>query len=364
MLSYHELRQESPELARKMVRKVLRAQEGNVSETSRILGIDRKTVRRSRDGQLPDNSKKPLRSQNKTPVFLENTILTAAKDTGYRYRRLHNYLWNLLKVDIPEDTIKGILKRNDVKKKRVRTVNKRRRPLYDYEHLAPFAEMQLDTKHILDQNALPKNVYQHIQNQRLPLYEWNLIDMATRTRFTAYSHELSALYGKMFMTFVLLWLRTHGIDTHIHIQADNGPEFCLGSKKKEERLNLHLKTMNASFTSIPAGKKYLQGVIERSHRSDDEEFLAIHPLQCHNSREFIAKAQRWQDTWNAARQHFGIAMNGDTPLQKLIQKHVTNPQAILKFPVFHLQQLLPHSHILGGEYLLTNYLLIIRETNP
>ncbi len=69
----------------------------------------------------------------------------------------------------------------------------------------------------------------------------------------------------MFITFILLWLRTHGIHTPIHIQADNGLEFCMGSKRKEIELNDYLKQFNASFTSIPAGKKYLQGVIERSH---------------------------------------------------------------------------------------------------
>jgi hypothetical protein len=38
----------------------------------------------------------------------------------------------------------------------------------------PFSEFQLDTKHLLDKNTLPKEVYEHIKDYNLPLYEWNL----------------------------------------------------------------------------------------------------------------------------------------------------------------------------------------------
>ena len=360
MLTYHEIKKESPELARKLVRKILKQNQGNVSKTALILGIHRATVRRARDGCLHDKSKRPHNSKNKTSSSLEKMILKVAKDTGYRYRRLSFYLFNAFGVFVSENTIKGILKRNNITPKRIRTKNRSRRHLYDYKHLLPFAEMQLDTKHILDQNALPKDVYNHIQSKNLPLYEWNIIDMATRTRFTAYSHELSALYGKMFISFILTWIRSHGIHTPVHIQADNGLEFCIGSKRKEIELNQFLTRFNASFTSIPAGKKYLQGVIERSHRSDDEEFLAIYPSRCNNSYDFIHYAQRWQDTWNAGRPHFGIDMNGLTPLDKLRKSNILCPENLLRFPVLLMEDLLPFSYLLTGQYVLTNYRKISR----
>ena len=355
MLEYHEIRKQSPEIARKLIKKVLHKNNGNISKTASILDICRKTVRRARDGTLEDISRRPHNSPHKTKKYLEDLIIKTAKQTGYRYRRLALYLWNSFGIPISENTIKHVLRRNPVHKKRIRTINKRRRYLYDYKHLLPFAEMQLDTKHILDQNALPKDVYNHIQKKKLPKYEWNIIDVATRTRFTAYSHELSALFGKMFITLVLTWLRTHGINNHIHIQADNGLEFCHGSKRKENELNLHLSVFNASFSSIPAGKHYRQALVENSHRHDDEQFLAIHPIYCHNDQEFIFKAQSWQDTWNTARPHFGIDMNGKTPLDKLTEKCILSPKNLLRFPVFLLEDLLPFSRLLGGTYVLTNY---------
>ncbi|ODA44118.1 hypothetical protein THER_1144 [Thermodesulfovibrio sp. N1] len=34
----------------------------------------------------------------------------------------------------------------------------------------PFSKFQLDTKHLLDKNALTEEVYEHIRTYRLPFY--------------------------------------------------------------------------------------------------------------------------------------------------------------------------------------------------
>jgi len=354
-ISYKELRKISPKKAREILLKILTEQNGNISQTARITGVNRRTVRRVRDGPLEDVSTRPHNSPNQTNTALENLIMIEGKKTGYRYRRLSCYLKNQYGISMSEDTVKAILKRKNIKKKRIRTANKNRRPLYDYEALYPFAEMQLDTKHILDKSALPKEAYEHIKSYDLPIYEWNIIDACSRTRFTAYSHELNATFGRIFIFMIVMWLRTHGITVHINIQADNGYEFCMGSKKKEQYLNEDLAYLNASFVSIPAGKKYLQGIVENSHRHDDEQFLSIHPIRCKNDAEFLLKSQRWQDTWNASRNHFGITMNGKTPLEKLRKKNILCSENILRFPVLLLEDLVKYNHFLGGHYVPTNY---------
>jgi DNA-binding NtrC family response regulator len=65
-MSYHELRETNPVSARMLVRKILAQNNGNVSKTAKILGIDRKTVRRARDGTLEDLSRRPKNIKNKT----------------------------------------------------------------------------------------------------------------------------------------------------------------------------------------------------------------------------------------------------------------------------------------------------------
>lgn len=351
MINYHEIRALLPEKAREVIRKVLVQNRGNVSSTAKILGIERRTIRRARDGTLKDGSRRPHHSPEKIETFLEDLIVKEGNATGYRYRRLSGFLYDKYGLDVSEETVKAVLRRNKVERKKVRTANKRRRPLYDYEALAPFAEMQLDTKHILDLDALPEEVYRHILRYKLPLYEWNIIDAATRIRFTAYSYELSATFGWLFMFIVINWLRVHGVRHSIQIQADNGSEFCSGSKQKEEELNRLLATMGASFTSIPAGKKYLQAIVENSHRHDDEQFLSIHPRRVRTAAGFLQKAQRWQDTWNAARRSWGVSMHGVTPLTKLKQKDDLLSSRIVQFPVFLMEDVLKW----GGSYVPTNY---------
>jgi transposase len=353
MLTYHEIRRLSPEKAREVARKVLSENEGNVSRAARILGVKRDTIRRARDGTLDDVSKRPHSSPNRTASALEDFIIYEGRETGYRYRRLSLFLYDKYGLAIHEDTVKAVLKRMKVEGKKVRTANKRRRPLYDYEHLAPFAEMQTDTKHVLDLDALPSDVYRHILKWNLPFYEWNIIDAATRIRFTAYSHELSATFGWLFMLIAVHWLRAHGIRHHIHIQGDNGMEFCAGSKTKEQELNDLLNPLGSSFTSIPAGKHYMQALVENSHRHDDEQFLSIHPIRCRNDRSFIGKAQRWQDTWNAGRRSQGIGMENKTPLEKLKQKNDLIHSHIIQFPVMLMEDILKT----GGRYVPTNYLI-------
>ena len=340
MITYHELREISPQKARELIRKVLAKQEGDVSKTARILNISRPTVRRARDGDLEDRSRRPLHSPAKTASHFEELIVQEGKRTGFRYRRLAGYLQKKFSIRFSEETVKAVLRRNGVKQKTRKTANARRRPLYDYEALMPFQEMQLDTKHLLDKNALPAEVYAHIKHYQLPLYEWNIIDVATRIRFTAYSHELSAVFGIMFLSLVLLWLRAHNVRIPVHIRFDNGSEFCGGSQRKLDQWNEYLSWFDASLDPIPPGAKHLQAIVENSHRADDECFLMIHAERCQSTAQFLMKAQQWQDTWNCYRPSYGINMHGRTPKEKLIASKTMIQNHVIQFPVLLMEYVL------------------------
>ncbi|AEA34543.1 helix-turn-helix Fis-type [Hippea maritima DSM 10411] len=72
---YHTLRKSNPASARILVRKVLEKNNGNVSKTARILGISRATVRRARDGELNDLSRRPKNIRKKIDCSLEKLIV-------------------------------------------------------------------------------------------------------------------------------------------------------------------------------------------------------------------------------------------------------------------------------------------------
>jgi putative transposase len=358
---YHELRKVSPKKARELVRKVLDQNKGNVSKTSNVLGISRNSVRRARDGNLEDLCRKPNNCPSKTPDNFEKLILMEAKRTGFRYRRLSLYMRRKYSLLFSENTIKAILKRNHVKRKSRRSASGQRRHLYDYEALEPFREFQLDTKHLLDKSALPKDAYEHMKDYGLPRYEWHLMEVATRTRFTAYSHELSATYGFMFIVLVLLWLRTHGVRGQVRIRLDNGLEFCAGSQKKLDEWNKSLSVFGVTLDPIPPGAKHLLALVENAHRSDDEYFLMIHAQRCFDTLGFLEKAQRWQDTWNFYRPHGGLGMKGMTPKEKLKYTRTMVHWHVQLFPVLLLEELLrvvgtPNQffkYLIGGKYLHT-----------
>ena len=334
---YHKIRKFNPELAREIVREKLIKNRGNVSKTAREMGITRVTVRRARDGDLKDKSRAPKNPRRKYREYFIELVKTEAKRTNFRYRRLSKYLYQKYSIEIPESSIKYILK--GLKSKKRRSKNKNMRRLYDYEKLLPFSELQVDTKYILDQKALPESVYNHIKKYNLPIYEYNAIDAKTRMRFTAYSYSLNSTFGSMFIMLVILWLRFHNVKNKIRIRVDNGTEFFGGSNKKLSYFNRMIFVFDSEVYNIPPGAKQLMGIVENSHRADDEYFLSIHPERCKNYKQFLVKAQKWQDTWNSARSSFGIAMNGMTPLEKLRSLNTMISDNIAAFPVILLDDL-------------------------
>ena len=175
MISYHDVREVSPCKARELVRKVLVRNHGNVSEVARVLGISRHTVRRARDGGLDDLSRRPHHSPRKTPDEFEGLIVAEEKRTGFRYRRLSSYLQRKYGLLFSEDTVRAILRRNQVTKRRRRAASGQNRHLYDYEALIPFRELQLDAKYLLDKGTLAQEVYDHIKQHGLPSFEWHIM---------------------------------------------------------------------------------------------------------------------------------------------------------------------------------------------
>ena len=72
-----------------------------------------------------------------------------------------------------------------------------------------------------------------------------MIDLATRGRFTAYSHRLDSTFGFSFIVVVLLWLRGHNVQDPIRIRV--------GSERKEKEWNMMFVMLNARPDPIPRG---------------------------------------------------------------------------------------------------------------
>ena len=83
-----------------------------------------------------------------------------------------------------------------------------------------------------------------------------------------------------FLTLAMLWLRAFGIEGEVALQTDWGEEFGGSNPKKLERLQKrYFEPLRARLVKILLGRKEHNGRVERSHRTDDEEFYYPVPGQ-------------------------------------------------------------------------------------
>ncbi len=264
----------------------------------------------------------------------EKFIIKKFNGSKYGYRRMYRHLkkqdYDVEKV-YTLGNIKGIYRRNEFKAKKIRTTNGERRALYDYDLIAAFEYLQYDVKVIADKHSLPADIYEKFKNSKIfPKYQWTIIDAKTRTRFLAWSHERCSLFGFKFLEYTICWLRAHGITTKINAQMDMGGEFYSGSKRKQKNWNDHFLKYNA-YVYDTEGAKWKQNLVERSHRTDDEEFYCPRGDKVHTITEFLLEAQFWIIYFNN-RSHSGIGMNGLSPKQKLEKLGIINANQICNFP--------------------------------
>ena len=113
-----------------------------------------------------------------------------------------------------------------------------------------------------------------------------------------------------------------------------------GSERKRNEMNKMLGLFETEVYSIPPGAKHLMGIVENSHRTDDESFLIAQGMSFTSVEMFMMKAQKWQDIWNKTRESWGIGMGGKTPLEKLKEAHdgLMNLN-VVNFPVITLESL-------------------------
>jgi hypothetical protein len=305
---------------------------------------------------LKQISRVPKRHLKMATLEQENAIAKLHKKRGYGVGRMKTHIRRTLAgadrrssivkefksvENLTRAQLKGIYKRKKLKPPTRQTGSKQRRRLYDYDSIAVFENLHYDTKTITDLKSLPLDIYNKFKNHpELPVIEWNIMDAASRFRFIAWSHGRTSEFGFHFLVCVLQFIR--GMfpcmrDRPINIGADNGSEFCLGSKEKLNNWNKSLKFLNANFWVYHPNWDIRKNLIERSHRSDDEEFYVPKGPFIKNKKTFLKEARNYFLYFNAARPHSGLSMNGKTPIEKLESRGLKNAEKLLTFPTMILE---------------------------
>lgn len=250
----------------------------NAGLVCRRCGISRPTlrkwVRRYKEAEiegLKDLSRRPKHSP-KTKVFEreEELMLTLRKRRKLGARRLQSELKRHHELSFSLVTIHKVLKRNNADPlKRY----KRKKEYKRYSRPIPGERVQIDTCKIA-----------------LGLYQYTAVDDCTRFR-------VLGLYEKRTASNTLLFLERliEQMPFSIQrIQTDRRKEF-FAYKVQEKLMEYSIK-----FRPIKPGSPHLNGKVERSHRTDLEEFYPTVDL---NDPDLEDWQEEWQFYYNWQRPH-------------------------------------------------------------
>jgi len=323
-LDYQELRSISPKAARLAILQILKANNGKVSATARMLGITRRTIYKALSkknaGNLDDTSRAPKVVHNKTPEAIEEKVIKLKKKTNYGPLRLKEELEAVYQIDLSQHTIRNIVRRNKKKaaSKRHKPNKKGPRPFIDWYTARPFEVVQMDLKYVVDQKALSMDQINHIYAHKLPIYQWGAIDVNSRFKLIAYSDEKNWTNGLTWFLWVTSWLRSHGVTNQIVYTVDHGEEFGGKSWFKLTELRKLLSGFGCKLVQNHLHHPEENAHLERSHRTDDDEFYIPRILKINSRQELFMEAFNYNYYYNAVRKHSGI--DRETPVQRLFKQ--------------------------------------------
>lgn len=321
--NYRELIEVNPVKARQIMIRTYLKLDHKIRATARALGMNHATVikwveRWRKEEGLEDRSRRPKNSPRQIPKEWEERIKEERLKTNFGRKRLSRWLLDHNSISISHNTLAHVFKRLGINRPQKKRARLKGVHYYNWPNLKPFEHGQIDTKDVKDSRTLPREVYTHLIREKLPRYQWTYIDVKTRVKFLAYSHELSLANGLAFMNMIVHWLRSYGISYRIYLQSDWGSEFGGHSLRKILELQRDIfEPMNVQLLRIRKRKWTDNAYVERTHRTDDEEFYIPKLLQIFTLEDHFKMS--WGYVWhfNTLRPHYGEHMGEKTPYEVL-----------------------------------------------
>ena len=320
-IDYKGLRQINAEAARKAVLEYLKSGHG-ISETARLFGITRAVVydilTKEHTGDLRDRSRAPKSQPRKTPAVVEDKVIAVKNKTHLGPERLSRYLKEYEGLNVAAGTIRHILRRNkarlDYGLHRHRTL-KGKREFIDWYSARPFEVVQMDVKYIRDRKALTKEQIIHLDRYHIPNFQWGAIDVNTRFKMIGYSREKTWTNGLCWYLWVISWLRSHGVKSQIVFTVDNGEEFGGKSWLKVQDLRKLIRGFGCRLIQNHKGHAEENAHLERSHRTDDEEFYIPRVLHMKKESDLLDEAMGYMYYYDCVRGHSSLSY--ETPFARL-----------------------------------------------
>ena len=271
---------------------------GNAGLVCRRCGVSRPTlrkwIRRFHEGGeagLLSHSRRPLRSPNRRVFEKERRLILSLRvERKLGARRIQSELRRHHDLKLSLDSIHKVLAINQVPPL-VRPARQKTR--HRYARLIPGDRVQLDTCKIAP-----------------GCYQYTAVNDCTRYRVLAVFRRRTAASTLAFLERLLEEMPF----PVQRVQTDRGREFFA------ESVQQWLMDHCIKFRPIKPASPHLNGKVERSQKTDHEEFWATADL---NSPDLELRVAEWQHYYNWDRPHGSL--NGQTPIEMLHTKSEDTP---------------------------------------
>lgn len=281
-----------------------------VAPTCRYFGISRGTfylwyhryLSLGMDG-LKDKSSRPHKIKRWLPKEVRDTIIQLRLQRKYGPDRMSYYIKQKFNWFVSSQSIWRLYKEHGLNRLKYKK-NWQRYPQH-YSKTIPGDRLQVDVKFLDNLSFSGKRYYQFTAIDDCTRYRvMRIYDHNTVENATDFINRL-----KQSLPFAIK-----------QIQTDNGSEFS-------EAFSWHLEDLGISHRKTKVCSPEENGKVERSHRTDEEEFYGINRFVSIRHMKYLLR--EWEKEYNTKRQH--MALGGKTPSQYLDEKlknHISN-QALL-----------------------------------
>jgi len=275
---------------------------GHVAKTCRYFGIGRTSFYRWKkayaehgEAGLVNAPPIPKWHANRTPLKIEEKVLHLRRKYHLGPMRIVWYLERYHDIKISDATVSRILKRHGMNRlprgTKMRKVHTKR-----YNKQVPGHHIQMDVKFL---------TFKGKRGEKIRRFQYTAIDDATRVRVLKVYEKHTQANAIKFVDHVIEKLPFRIRE----IRTDNGHEF-------QAKFHWHVEDKGIRHAYIKRGTPQLNGKVERSHRSDGQEFYQL--LSYKGDVDLEAKLDEWERFYNFHRPHG--AFNGKTPYEALREK--------------------------------------------
>ena len=237
----------------------------------------------------------PENPKLRTPTHIEEKVLHLRKTYHLGQLRIAWYLERYHKIKIAPSPVYNILLRNGLNRL-PRNAKKRTVLTKRYEKQVPGHHVQVDVKFL---------IFKDKEGRKIKRYQFTAIDDATRIRALNIYKRHTQTNAIRFIDYVI-----EKFPFRIHtIRTDNGHEF-------QAKFHWHVEDLGIRHAYIKPRKPNLNGKVERSHLTDQQEFYQL--LSYKDDVDLEEKLRVWEDFYNFTRPH--AALSGQTPYEVLRDK--------------------------------------------